>query len=163
MLLLLLIVLVLGSILAGVATPTESAAIGAGGALMLVSLNQPAISKWVRRTYYAVGISALVLLLLHFMGAIQIRAGVTPVLVIGSLAFLIFVFGFLVSVYQELRYGDLFNVAKTTATMVASIFMIVIGAFMLSLVFRGLGGDEIISEGARSVKDGQEVKVITQK
>jgi tripartite ATP-independent transporter DctM subunit len=151
---LLLIVLVLGSILAGVATPTESAAIGAGGALILVSLNRQDISKWVRRSYVAVGISAVVLLLLHFMGAIQIRGEITPMLIIGGLAFIVLVFGFLVSVYQELRYGDLFNVAKTTATMVASIFMIVIGAFMLSLVFRGLGGDEIISEILLSLPGG---------
>jgi TRAP-type mannitol/chloroaromatic compound transport system permease large subunit len=88
------------------------------------------------------------------MGAIQIRGEITPMLIIGGLAFIVLVFGFLVSVYQELRYGDLFNVAKTTATMVASIFMIVIGAFMLSLVFRGLGGDEIISEILLSLPGG---------
>ena len=151
---LLLIVLVLGSILGGVATPTESAAIGAGGALMLVSLNRQDISKWVRRSYIAVGISVLVLLLLRFTGAIQISGEITPMLIIGGSAFLILICGFLVSVYQELRYGDLFIVAKTTATMVASIFMIVIGAFMLSLVFRGLGGDEMIAEILLSLPGG---------
>lgn len=151
---LLLIILVLGSILGGVATPTESAALGSGGALVLVSLNRQDISIWVRRSYIAVGISAAVLLILRFMGPMPISGDITPGLIIGSIAFLVLVWGFLVAVYQELVYGDLFNVAKTTATMVASIFMIILGAFMLSLVFRGLGGDEIIAEILMSLPGG---------
>ena len=151
---LMLIILVLGSILGGVATPTESAAIGAGGALLLVSLNRQDISKWVRRSYIAVGVSVLVLLILRLTGAMSIHGDVNLKLIIGSIAFWVLICGFLVAVYQELRYGDLFLVAKTTATMVASIFMIVVGAFMLSLVFRGLGGDEIISEILTSLPGG---------
>ncbi len=151
---LLLIILVLGSILGGVATPTESAAIGSGGALVLVSLNRQDISIWVRRSYILVGVSAAVLLILRFMGPMPISGDITPRLIIGSIAFLVLAWGFLVAVYQELAYGDLFSVAKTTATMVASIFMIIIGAFMLSLVFRGLGGDEIIADILTSLPGG---------
>ena len=151
---LMLIVLVLGSILAGVATPTESAALGAGGALLLVGLNRQEISKWVRGSYIAVGVSALVLLLLHLTGAMQISGDITLKLMVGSVASLVLICGLLTVIYQELRYGDLFLVAKTTATMVASIFMIVIGAFMLSLVFRGLGGDEIVAEILTSLPGG---------
>ena len=151
---LMLIVLVLGSILGGVATPTESAAFGAGGALLLVGLNRQDISKWVRRSYIAVGVSALALLLLRLTGPMPISGVVTLKLIIGNGAFLVLICGFLIAVYQELRYGDLFLVAKTTATMVASIFMIVIGAFTLSLVFRGLGGDEIIAEILTSLPGG---------
>ena len=73
---------------------------------------------------------------------------------VGSVASLVLICGLLTVIYQELRYGDLFLVAKTTATMVASIFMIVIGAFMLSLVFRGLGGDEIVAEILTSLPGG---------
>ncbi len=151
---LLLIVLVLGSILGGVATPTESAAIGAGGTLLLVGLNRQDISKWIRRSYIAVGVAALALLLLRLTGSMSIHGSVTLRLIIGSIAFLVLICGFLVAVYQEFRYGDLFLVAKTTVTMVASIFMIVIGAFMLSLVFRGLGGDEIIERILTSLPGG---------
>ena len=136
---LMLIVLVLGSILAGVATPTESAALGAGGALLLVGLNRQEISKWVRGSYIAVGVSALVLLLLRLTGSMQISGDITLKLIVGSVASLVLICGLLTVMYQELRYGDLFLAAKTTATMVASIFMIVIGAFMLSLVFSRSG------------------------
>ncbi len=151
---LMLIVLVLGSILAGVTTPTESAAFGAGGALLLVGLNREDISKWVRRSYIAVGVSALALLLLRLTGAMPFYGDVTLKLIIGNGAFLVLICGLLIAVYQELRYGDLFLVAKTTATMVASIFMIVVGAFMLSLVFRGLGGDEIVADILTSLPVG---------
>ena len=151
---LMLIVLVLGSILGGVATPTESAALGAGGALLLVGLNRQDISKWIRRSYIAVGVSAFALLLLRLTGAMSILGCVNLKSIVGNGAFLVLICGFLTVVYQELRYGDLFLVAKTTATMVASIFMIVIGAFMLSLVFRGLGGDEIVSEILTSLPGG---------
>lgn len=151
---LMLIVLVLGSILGGVATPTESAAFGAGGALILVELNRENLSTWVRRSFIAAGVAALSLLVLRFMGPMPITGHVTPRLVIGSVAFWVLICGLMLAVYQELRYGDLFNVAKTTATMVASIFMIVIGAFMLSLVFRGLSGDEIVADILTSLPGG---------
>ena len=151
---LMLIVLVLGSILGGVATPTESAAFGAGGALLLVGLNRKHISNWIRRSYVAVGISALVLLILRLTGAMPLSGGVTLKLAIGSVAFAILIYGLIIAVYQELRHGEFFLVAKTTATMVASIFMIVVGAFMLSLVFRGLGGDEIVADILTSLPGG---------
>ncbi len=48
---LMLIVLVLGSILAGVATPTESAAFGAGGALLLVGLKKTTNRKQRQSQY----------------------------------------------------------------------------------------------------------------
>ena len=83
-----------------------------------------------------------------------VNAGVTPKLVLGTSAFLVLMCGLLIAVYQELFWGELFLVAKNTATMVASIFMIVIGAFMLSLVFRGLGGDEIVAEILTSMPGG---------
>ena len=151
---LMLIILVLGSILGGVATPTESAAFGAGGALILVGLNRQDLSKWVRRSYIAGGLSALALLLLRLAGPMPITGGLTAKLIVGSVAFWVLICGLSIAVYQEIRYGDLFLVAKSTATMVASIFMIVIGAFMLSLVFRGLAGDEIVADILTSLPGG---------
>ena len=59
---LLLIALVLGSILGGVATPTESAALGAAGAMLLVAANRPDNPQPVRRLYLATALSAVLLL-----------------------------------------------------------------------------------------------------
>ena len=81
---LLLIMSVLGSILAGVATPTEAAAVGALGASLR------ALSK------------------------------------------------------RQLGIGKLREVAQATTEISAMVFMILLGASIFSLVFRGYGGDDLI-------------------
>ncbi len=83
---LLLILLVLGSILMGYATPTEAAALGALGATLL------AVMK------------------------------------------------------RKLNLDTLNTVMRNTLGVTSMIFMIFIGAAVFSLVFRGLGGDELITE-----------------
>ncbi|WP_019557298.1 TRAP transporter large permease [Thiomicrorhabdus arctica] len=81
-----LILVVLGSILGGFATPTEAASLGALGALILASLN------------------------------------------------------------RQLSMGRLNVVMRNTLQVTSMIFLIFIGAAFFSLVFRGLGGDDLITE-----------------
>jgi len=81
---LLLILIVLGSILSGIATPTEAAAVGAMGALAL---------------------------------AFQRKA---------------------------LNLQEMKDIVYSTAQIVAMVFLILIGATLFSLVFRGYGGEELI-------------------
>ena len=151
---LLLIVLVLGSILAGVATPTESAAFGAGGALLMVAMKQEGISSRERWAYCGAGVGAVVLLLLRvFAGGVDGSDGME--LALGVVAFAALFGGFATALFREVRTGDLLPVAKSTAGMVVTIVMIVFGAFMLSLVFRGLGGEEIVTELLHSLPGGQ--------
>lgn len=83
---LLLILLVLGSILGGFATPTEAASLGALGALLLAAIN------------------------------------------------------------QQLSLATLQEVMRNTTKITAMIFLIFIGAAFFSLVFRGLGGDDLMHE-----------------
>ena len=83
---LLLIVVVLGSIIGGFATPTEAAAIGAVGAMLL------ATSK------------------------------------------------------KQLSRDNLTGVVRSTTQVTSMVFMILIGASLFSLVFRGFGGDELVQE-----------------
>ena len=92
---LLLIVAVLGSILMGLATPTEAAAVGATGA-MLLALKQKQLSLATLRAV----------------------------------------------VYQSAR-------------MSAMVFMILIGASLFSLVFRGYGGDEHVQSLLTNLPGGQ--------
>ncbi|WP_321349808.1 TRAP transporter large permease subunit [Halopseudomonas oceani] len=91
---LLLIMAVLGSILGGVATPTEAAAVGALGA------------------------------------------------------------GLLALFKRQLNIGKLREVAQATAEISAMVFMILLGASIFSLVFRGFGGDELIHELFHSLPGG---------
>jgi tripartite ATP-independent transporter DctM subunit len=81
-----LILAVLGSIIAGIATPTEAAAVGAMGALLLAIAN------------------------------------------------------------RELTLLRLREVMEGTVRMSSMVFLILIGASMFSLVFRGLGGDDVVHE-----------------
>ena len=81
---LLLIILVLGSIIAGIATPTEASAIGAAGALLIVLIN------------------------------------------------------------DKLSLGFIKETSKKTAIVSTMIFTILIGASIFSLIFRGVGGDNLI-------------------
>jgi tripartite ATP-independent transporter DctM subunit len=82
---LLLIILVLGSIIAGIATPTEASAIGAAGALLIVLIN------------------------------------------------------------GKLSLGFLKETSQKTAIVSTMIFTILIGASIFSLIFRGVGGDDLIN------------------
>ncbi|WP_199610964.1 TRAP transporter large permease [Flocculibacter collagenilyticus] len=81
---LILIVLVLGAILFGFATPTEAAGIGAGGATLLALFN------------------------------------------------------------EQLSKNQLEQVMLSTLKITSMVFLILIGASLFSLVFRGLGGEELI-------------------
>jgi tripartite ATP-independent transporter DctM subunit len=80
-----LIFLVLGSIFAGIATPTEAAAIGAFGALIIALINGKINFKFIKET------------------------------------------------------------SEKTAVVSTMIFTILIGASIFSLIFRGVGGDELIN------------------
>lgn len=92
---LLLIFLVLGSIIGGIATPTEAAAVGAIGAMGL---------------------------------AISRRA-------------------FTLAVLRD--------VMQTTTRITSMVFMILIGAAIFSLVFRGFGGDELVHDMLRTLPGGK--------
>lgn len=91
---LLLIAVVLGSILAGAATPTEAAGVGAFGAWLLATLK-------------------------HEMGLRRLR-----------------------------------DVLRSTLEITAMVFMILIGAAVFSLVFRGFGGEELIHRFLADIPGG---------
>jgi tripartite ATP-independent transporter DctM subunit len=91
---LLLIVAVLGSILAGIATPTEAASVGAVGAILLAV---------VRRRF---------------------------------------------------SLGMLVEVMRSTTRVTCMVFLILVGAAVFSLVFRGFGGDEVVAGLLHSLPGG---------
>ncbi|MEP4548528.1 MAG: TRAP transporter large permease subunit [Saccharospirillum sp.] len=92
---LVLIIAVLGSILGGIATPTESASVGAIGAMVLAAFQ------------------------------------------------------------RKLTYSNLRQVMYATANTTTMIFIILIGATVFSLVFRMMGGEELVSDFLNSLPGGQ--------
>ena len=89
-----LIAAVLGSIIAGVATPTEAAGVGAVGAMGLAALR------------------------------------------------------------RKLDVARLRSIARATARISSMVFLILVGASLFSLVFRGYGGDEVVREVLLSLPGG---------
>jgi tripartite ATP-independent transporter DctM subunit len=91
---LLLILAVLGSIIGGIATPTEAASVGAVGAILLAALN------------------------------------------------------------RQLTLERLKEVMRTTVRITSMVFMILIGAALFSLVFRGFGGDDAVHQILNNLPGG---------
>jgi TRAP-type mannitol/chloroaromatic compound transport system permease large subunit len=143
-----LIVAVLGSILAGVATPTEAAAVGAVGAIFLGALRLS--EDRPLPIYIAVGCLVFLLLLTSLM---DLRLGREDVplssligIILAMIASLGLVWGLGVGLHRAHAAGTLAAVMRTTARFSSMVFVIVIGAQMFSLVFRGLEGDELVQQ-----------------
>jgi len=147
----LLILLVLGSILGGIATPTESAALGAAGALVMVAFDNPNAPRWRRAACVLALPAAFAMVAVKAMGGANTSAGM---MAIGALAFGIFLICVLLAAEQEARRGKLFEVLTETARVVAMLTLIVFGATVLSLVFHGLGGDLMVAELLQGLPGG---------
>ena len=141
-----LIVSVLGSILAGIATPTEAAAMGAIGATLLGGLR---MGDGSGRPIYAATIALVVLLVLSVafdlrQGRDEVAAGDTAAMIVGAICCLFLAWGILVSLWRVYGGGALREVIQGTSKISAMVFGIVIGAQLFSLVFRGFGGDDLV-------------------
>jgi tripartite ATP-independent transporter DctM subunit len=90
-----LILAVLGSIIAGLATPTEAAGVGAVGALVLAAIK------------------------------------------------------------RQLSYARLREIMESTARVSSMVFLILIGASLFSLVFRGYGGDHLVQDWLTDLPGGR--------
>lgn len=141
-----LIVSVLGSILAGVATPTEAAAIGAVGATLLAGLRLDQARPW---PIYVAALSAAGMVLLGTFFDMRIGRQEAPLadrvaMIAATILALGLACGIIVALTRAFRPGVLGQVSHATMTVTAMIFATLIGATLFSLVFRGLGGDDLI-------------------
>jgi len=137
----LLIVVVLGSILIGLATPTEAAAVGAVGAIVLAALRIEGAARW-----------PACLCVAGFLALIALRATVPQSLVV---VLMLAVAGALIfAVHQVGRAGYLTPTVTKTTQMTSMIFTILIGATLFSLVFRGLGGDDMVHRALANLPGG---------
>ncbi len=229
----LLIIAVLGSILAGVATPTEAAAVGGIGALLLAGIrvrelgmatdeadkdigsktgidrtthqlgaligggltgiltgavifDAPIIGvmigvvagfilggtgilktilakldrvSGVKLPIYLSAIALVIMLILQML--IDLRVGQTEKsnLTLFGIGFaliccLIISWGVLVSIYRVWATGILSQVNRQTMEISSMVFVILIGAALFSLVFRGLGGEEMVHAALSDLPGG---------
>lgn len=140
-----LIVAVLGSILGGIATPTEAAAVGAVGALMLTGLRL-ARGRLTRLVVWAGALAIASMLVLTRLVDLRLGRASTTVLeadaIIAAIVLaLVLAAAVAVCLVLAWRGEVLVPVVTRTMTISAMIFATIIGASLFALVFRGLGGD----------------------
>ncbi|MCU0559348.1 MAG: TRAP transporter large permease subunit [Desulfobacterales bacterium] len=143
---LILIVAVLGSILAGVATPSEAASVGAVGSLFLAGARLGKSKRLMVAGAVALGVLAVV-------------AGVAPVRlqrsdigggewVVGVTCMALVAIGF-IALFKALRLAAVEKLLKpiltTTMTITAMIFATILTAGFFALVFIGLGAEDRIA------------------
>lgn len=150
-----LIIAVLGSILGGVAPPTEVASVGAIGAILLAGWRQSS-----RPSLILLGIASLVLLII-LSGLFPVRflrSDITlPLQLLGGFYIVLALIGagaILLSLYALLRNNTLLSALTSTMTVTAMIFATILTASVFSLVFIGLGGKEHINEILKSMPGG---------
>ena len=154
-----LILAVLGSIIAGVATVNQAGAIGAVGATIMAGYR---LYEGRRGCYTPAIIAGLSLLALFFLLAtfdLNIRTIHGAYDSIGVTFAAIAVAGLLVSVAwsgwrvyrtEQMLAGVMVETAKTTAM----VFIILLGAAMLTSAFRGFGGEELVKEFLTTLPGG---------
>ncbi|MEE9330066.1 MAG: TRAP transporter large permease subunit [Parvularculaceae bacterium] len=154
-----LILAVLGSILKGVATPTEAAGVGAIGAFMIAGQRLAAKGSLDRLLITLGFIAAAVIVILR--ANIDLRVGresVTTLESIGILGAALAVLFLAVAIFISLKNlvpaGRLKDIAEKTTQTTSMVFTILIGAALFSLVFRGLGGEETIAHALASIPGG---------
>ncbi len=159
---LILIVAVLGSILGGLASPTEAASVGAVGAVMLAGYKiNPKGAKWI----IAGAISLFGLFIITWFFDLRMQRDVIPFtdwIAIGVALVLsaILTIGILVGVWRTLQERDedgtpvLASVGRSTVQISSMVFVILVGAAMFSLVFRGFDGDRFIEDFLHNLPGG---------
>ena len=153
-----LIVAVLGSIVTGVATPTESASVGAVGALFLAAVNLVAHDRFgaeddPRRAkrllwFWSAFLAALAAVALLFGGA-------------GLLNFMLAMLGVaLTAILSSPRLGrayfeTVFRSSLTTMSITSMVFIILLGATAFALVFTQMGGGVMVRNFLEGMPGGQ--------
>ena len=165
---LLLIIAVLGSILAGAATPTEAASVGAIGALLIAGarLGDRTSLLTGKAPIYFAAIAIIGLILLTSLLDLRLgRENISPIEQSGIIAAfalcLLIPWGVLTSLARLAKEKTLSPIADQTARVTTMVFTILIGAALFSLVFRGLGGDETVRHALEATPGGLTGAVIT--
>ncbi len=152
-----LIVAVLGSILTGIATPTEAASVGAIGAILLGASRLGGVMP---RIVVGSIIAIVLLLLISTNFDLRMHREVVPssdqiAYWAAVLLSILFFAGLGIALWRTHRSGVLSDVLRSTVRISTMIYAILIGASLFSLTFRGIGGDEIIENMLHNLPGGQ--------
>ncbi|MGB0905082.1 MAG: TRAP transporter large permease, partial [Mangrovicoccus sp.] len=147
----LLIIAVLGSILTGVATPTEAAAIGVAGTLLITAARIDGAGPLLRRAMSITAAAGFSLVVMRSTGLARVNLNAAELnLTNGALVAiglsLVLVLGLILASVMLWRANILQEAFAQTVRVSAMISAIVLAASMLALVFRGFEGDELVHQ-----------------
>ena len=157
-----LIIAVLGSILTGIATPTEAAAVGAIGTVLLAG---DRLQNGSRRIRIAAA-SLIILIVLARLIDLRINLDNPPMatkigLVFAALLTGLFLIGLATALKRVFDAQILTEVTQSTTRITSMVFVILLGAALFSLVFRGLEGDEYVHELLTNLPGGPLVVLLS--
>lgn len=146
---LLLIVAVLGSIVAGVATPTESAAVGSIGAMVLMLVKT--LSERYARTLSEARVFLFLfwfwLGLLALLVAVSVIGGALALLTLAVV--LLFGLGAVAMGMRNVRrqiVKSFAEIGTSSLVITGMVFVIFLGASVFSVVFARLGGEHLVAQ-----------------
>ena len=154
-----LIFVVLGSILLGIATVNQAGAIGAVGAGIMGSyrLYEGRKHKYTPAIVSIISLIIIILLVQNFnlnIKTINNSADFYAIL-LASLASIFLIYGIAWSFYRTFKINNVLkDVMIETSLTTSMVFIILIGAAMLTSAFRGFGGEEIVKDFLTSLPGG---------
>ena len=160
-----LIFLVLGSIIAGVATVNQAGAIGAAGALVMAGYRLGDFGRWTYAPAILslIGLGILAFALANFemnLKSIDTTADWLGIQ-LGILGTIVLSTGIVWSGWRAIKVEDtLAGVMLETAKTTALVFIILLGAAMLTAAFRAFGGEDLVRDFLNSLPGGFWAKFI---
>ena len=159
-----LILLVLGSIILGVATVNQAGSVGAVGAIIMGGYR---LYEGKQSTYYpailAIASTIVLAIILSFfdLNIKSIKEGDAIGIFMASIAVTMLLIAVLWSSWRIYKVENTLNdVMVETAKTTSMVFIILIGAAMLTSAFRGFGGEELVKEFLTGIKGGFWVQFI---
>ena len=154
-----LIFLVLGSIIAGVATVNQAGAIGAAGAMIMAGYRLPEANK----TLYYPALLAIAALGVIAFALINFDMNVKAVedssdqfgIILGAIGSIMLLTALIWSCWRVLKIENtLAGVMLETAKTTSLVFIILLGAAMLTAAFRAFGGEDLVKEFLQGLPGG---------
>ncbi len=153
-----LILLVLGSIIMGVATVNQAGSVGAVGAIIMGGYR---LYEGKKNTYYpailAIASTIVIGIILTFfdLNVKSIKEGDAIGIFMASVSVIVLLIAVIWSTWRIYKIEDTLNgVMVETAKTTSMVFIILIGAAMLTSAFRGFGGEELVKEFLTGIKGG---------
>ena len=153
-----LILLVLGSIILGVATVNQAGAVGAVGAMIMGGYR---LTEGQRNSYYpailAVASTVVIAIVLAFydLNVKSIKEGDAIGIFLAAVAATGLLISIAWSTWRIYKIENTLNwVMVETAKTTSMVFIILIGAAMLTSAFRGFGGEELVKHFLTNLEGG---------